>query len=302
MMKNRIPAMILAFLAAISLSACRSAGTAETQPAADGTEQTVTLPQETEKAPDLVFAETVLIEDENCTVSITGIEDDSIWGYTLKAYLENKTDINLMFSLEDVSVNGFMCDPFWACSVSAGMKSHEDISFLADDFRRNGISAPSAIRFTLNVYDADNYTAEHLLSQSFTLYPLGEEAVEEYHREPAAGETVLFDNAYASMIVTGTDPDNIWGYGLCVYLENKTDKPLMFSASDVAVNGFMCDPYWSVRVAPGMRSNTVISWFEDDFRENGITDVESIVLPITVSDAEDWMAEDLVNESFTLNP
>lgn len=302
MMKKRIPAMILAFLTAVSLSACRSAGTPATQPAADGTEQAVTLPQETQKTPELIFAETVLIDDENCTVSITGIEDDSIWGYTLKAYLENKTDINLMFSLEDVSVNGFMCDPFWASSVSAGMKSNEDISFLADDFRRNGITAPSAIRFTLNVYDADNYTVEHLVSQSFTLYPLGEDAVEEYHREPVAGEIVLFDNAYATMIVTGSDPDNIWGYGLRVYLENKTDMPLMFSASDVAVNGFMCDPYWSVRVAPGMRSNTVISWFEDDFQENGITDVESIVLPITVSDADDWMAEDLVNESFTVNP
>lgn len=302
-MNKRIFALVLALLMAASLVACGGTDTPETQ-VPSGSELATEAPAASEatEAPRAEFPETVLVDDENCTVKITAIEEDSIWGYTLKAYLENKTDMELTFSLDDVSVNGFMCDPFWAATVTPGMKSNEDISFMSSDFEMNGITTPTVIELTLRVHDANDYTAEDLVSQVFTLYPMGEEAVEEFVRTPVDGEIVLFDNEYAAMIVTGADPDNMWGYALNVYLENKTDKSLMFSASDVSVNGFMCDPFWAAEVAPGKRSNTAISWFTDDFEANGITEVESITLPISVSDADDWLAEDFVSETFTVNP
>ena len=301
-MNQRIFTLVLALLMAVSLAACGGNDPTETQaPSGSDLSTEATAVSEATEAPRAEFPETVLVDDETCTVKLTAIEEDSIWGYTLKAYLENKTNIELTFSLEDVSVNGFMCDPFWAASVTPGMKSNEDISFLSSDFEMNDITTPTVIEFTLRVHDANDYTADDLVKQVFTIYPLGEEAVEEFVRTPVEGEIVLFDNEYATMIVTGADPVNIWGYGLNVFLENKTEKSLMFSASDVSVNGFMCDPFWATEVAPGKRSNTTISWFSDDFEENGITEVESITLPISVSDADDWLAEDLVNESFTID-
>ena len=104
------------------------------------------------------------------------------------------------------------------------------------------------------------------------------------------------------MIVTGVDTESIWGYALDVYLENRTDDSLMFSASDVAINGFMCDPYWAVEVAPGKKCYTQITWSESDLTENGISQVETILLPIRVYDSEDWLAGDLLAETFTLTP
>lgn len=83
---------------------------------------------------------------------------------------------------------------------------------------------------------------------------------------------------------------------------NKTDLELMFSTDGVAVNGFMCDPFWADSVAAGKRSNTEITWSEDDFAENGITEVTEITLPVRVYDNNDWSAEDIANEIFTVNP
>ena len=264
------------------------------------TEAPATVPVET--APQVQFTETVLVDDENCTFKITAIEEDNLFGYTLKVSLENKTDMELMFSLEGVSVNGFMCDPFWAVTVTPGMKANEEISFSDSDFDRNGITDVTDITFTLKIYDSTDWSTEHLVDEVFTIYPLGEDAVKPYIREPQDGEIVLHEDDNCAIIVTGFDPDSMWGYTVNVYLENKTDKNLMFSLDGAAVNGFMCDPFWAEEVAPGKRSNTEISWSSSDFEDNGITEVESITLPLRVYDAEDWMGDDLMSDTFTLNP
>lgn len=296
----------LAVLTAFSFAACASEQPVSV-PEPTPTVQTP-ISEETEATETIASTETpefqpvTLVDDESCIFRITAVEEDPIWGYTLKAYLENKTDLDLMFSLNSVSVNGFMCDPFWAAEVAPGMKANEDIHFSSDDFKRNGITEVTDISFTLNVYDSNDWTSDRLVSEEFTIYPMGADAVVPFSRTPVEGETVLFDSEQCTMIVTGFDPDGTWGYTVNVYLENKTEDTLMFSADDVSVNGFMCDPFWAESVAPGKRSNTAISWMESDFADNGITQVESITLPVRVYDENNWNREDLVSEAFTLTP
>ena len=276
---------------------------AEKEPVEEIVEESAEEPTEAEvEEVEVTFAEQVLVEDDNCTVKVTGIEADGLWGYTLKVFLENKTDTELMYSLEKVAVNGFMCDPFWATSVTAKMRSNEEISFSSDSFEKNGITIPTDISFTLRVYDNNDWSADAFVEEDFVIYPLGEDAVQPYTREDQPNDIVLFDNEQCRMIVTGFDPDGMWGYTMQVYLENKTDVEQMFSADGVAVNGFMCDPFWAESVAAGKRSNTEITWYEDDFAMNGITEVTEIVLPIRVYDNNDWNAADFVDDTFTVNP
>lgn len=299
-MPKRILSMLLAVLLLASLAACGGASDAQTDPttAPSGSTTQTTVP--TSDTP--AFAETVLVDTDDITFKITAIEDDSLWGYTLKAYLENNTDKELVFSFANTSVNGFMCAPLWAATVSAGMKANEEIHFSESDFQRNGIKEVTDITFTLHIYDNDNWTADYLVDEEFTIYPLGQEAVTPYVRTPAAEEIVLFDDENCTMIVTGYDPDNTWGYTVNVYLENKTDKTLMFSLGDAAVNGFMCDPFWAETVAPGKRSHSDISWSAGSFEENGITEVDTLTLPIRVYDADHITTDYLIDDTFTLNP
>lgn len=289
----------------LSLAACSGKSDGGTQATPSTGEVSTAAPETTapdEAADQIVFEETVLVDNENCTFKIVAVEDDSFAGYTLKAYLENKTDLDLTFSISNASVNGFMCDPFWAATVTAGMKSNEYISFAEESLSQNGIAQVTDICFTLNVYDSNDWAADYLVKEEFTIYPMGEEAVESYTRSAVEGETILFDNENCTMIITGFDPDDMWGYGVKLYLENKTDKNLMFSISDASVNGFMCDPYWATTVAAGKRSNTTISWMESDLEANGITEVESLTLPVHVYDADNWANEYLISETFTVNP
>ena len=299
-MYKKMMALTSAALLVAGLAGCGKS-VPETQPpttAATTAPTEITVPT---TAP-YVFEQTVLVDDENCTFTITAIERDSDLGYTLKVQLENKTDKDLTFSFSNVSVNGYMCDPIWATTVTAGMKANENIRFSPESFARNGIETVTDLEFQLDVYDSNNWDAEHLISDVFTLYPLGEEAFTLYTREPQETDRILFDNENCTMIVTGFDPESVWGYTMEVYLENKTDKTLTFTTQDAAVNGFMCDPFWANTVAPGKASNTNITWFPSSLEEAGITEVENLTLPIRVYDANDWMAEDILNETFTVQP
>ena len=170
--------LLAAVMALTALTGCRSsmevtmptATGGQTAPSTRETTQPTAAPtQPATTAP--AFEEQVLVETENVLVKLTGIADDPIWGYTLKVYLENRTAANLMFSVEDAAVNGFMCDPFWAAEVREGMKANEEISFFKSDFEANGITEVTDIVFTLRVYDSDDWEKEDYVNQTVTIKP-----------------------------------------------------------------------------------------------------------------------------------
>ena len=175
-MKKTI-SLALAALLSLSMAACGSDDSGITPPTTEAVTQVTTAPAteattvETTEATTAAFESIVLVDNEDITFSITGIEEDGLMGYTLKVFLENKTDRELMFTLEDTSVNGFMCDPFWAETVVAGKKSNTTISWFESDFQENDIESVEDITFTLRIYDNDDWMADDILKEVFTVNP-----------------------------------------------------------------------------------------------------------------------------------
>ena len=280
----------------------------EPQPETDASAPAEEEPAQDEPAPSgassYTISDEVIVDDENCAFTIVKAEDDDFWGFTLKAFCENKTDKALTFSIDDVSVNGYMSDPFWMTEVAAGKKSNEEITFVTSSFETIGITTADEITFTLNIYDSDDWEADNLVADTFTIYPTGltKDQIVVPERKTAAGEQTIVDDGNTAFIILGADTDTFWGYTVLCYLENKTDKPLMFTWEDVSVNGYMIDPFWASEVAPGMRSYAEISFLDSYFEDNGITDVEDIEFLLRIYDSDDWMADDLYESVHTYNP
>ena len=243
----------------------------------------------------------VIVDNEDLYFAIKNVRADAALGYTWKAYVENRTDKNLMFSFEKVSVNGVMCDPFWAEVINSGKKGNCEITWMRDALQKRGIDEVTQVDFTLNVYNDDDYTEAPLMHDPFTVYPLGEDKASETVREPAAADQVLVDNDSCSVIVTGFEPDNSWGFAMQLYLVNKTDKDLVFSADNASINGVMCDPFWADIVAAGKRSYTTVLWDKSALEENEITEVEEISFPMIIY-ADDDIGSPIVEETFELTP
>ena len=251
------------------------------------------------------ISDEVIVDDENCTFKIVKAEENKIWGFTLKVFCENKTsDKALMFSIDNVSVNGYMVDPFWAKEVAAGKKSNDEISFSSSSFKEIGIATADEIIFTLNIYDSDDWWADSFVKDTFRIYPTGltADAVTYPERISTSTEQVVIDNDQVCFVILESGIDNIWGYSLHCYLENKTDKTLMFSWDDVSVNGFLIDPFWATEVAPGIRSYSDISFSKSEFEKNDIDSVEEIEYSMRVYDSDDWFGDDIFGDTLTYKP
>lgn len=260
--------------------------------------------EETTESGTENFQEIAVIDNEKCTVKLIGIDEDNIWGYTINAYLENKTaDTTLMYSVDSASVNGVEANVMFATEVAPGKKSNEEINLLDSTLEENGITDFTDIEITFRVFDSNDWSADDVAEKTVHVYPKGEENASVFVRKSQPSDIVLFDNDSASATVTGIGEDDIWGYSVHLYLVNKTtDKTLMFNEENASVNGFMADPYWAVEIKPGKSAFSSMSWSRSAFEENGITSVDDIEFTFRVYDFENWSGEDIYNDTVTLNP
>ena len=298
-----VPFASLCVFIALSLCGCSCAGgQQETPPPAQP--QAGSSAGNSQSVGENAADDRVIVDNSECVFVVTGT-DDSSRGYTVEVRCENRGSRTLMFSLSECSVNGWMVDPFWAEEVSAGNRSNSKIVFDRDDLDRCGITSVDEIEFGLHIYDSDDWEADPVVSDDYTLYPtgLGPGRIDIPQRTAKEGEQVIIDNNRCSFIIESVDPDGIMGYTLTCYLENKTDDELMFSWDDVAVNGTMIDPFWAASVEDGKRAYAEISFFNSDFEENGIDSVEKIEFRLRVYDSDDWDADDMIaNEVFVYTP
>jgi len=115
--------------------------------------------------------EQIICDNEDCTFIIVEDYVDDFWGYTISLYMNNKSDKNLYFTWDDVSVNGYMVDPYWGCTVSAGKQAVATATFSEDDFETNGITDVEEVEFKLRVRDDDDWFSDDLVTEVFTYYP-----------------------------------------------------------------------------------------------------------------------------------
>lgn len=112
----------------------------------------------------------ILINNEDCLIVVTGFDPDNSWGYAVRLYLCNKTDRDLIFSVENSSVNGIMCEPYWAEIVTAGKSAISTILWDKAALNENKIQEVKEISLPIRVY-SDNNIADLYVDETFTLKP-----------------------------------------------------------------------------------------------------------------------------------
>ena len=305
---KRMFALLLCAMMLLSMTACSSEEPAPTDatasatiPATEMTEAPTDAPTTPATAP-AAPTDIQLVDNEDIAVHITGIENNAHAGMQLRIQCENRTDRALMFSWDMVSVCGYMYDPFWAEEVAAGKTVNSTIYLDTYELEQMGITFVDEITFTLNVIDSENWM-ETLLKESFTIYPTGLSASTwQIPQREIPGAQVVAEDENVRFVIEGSDGENTSKYTVYVYLENNTDRNLMYSWDKVSVNGYMADPFWAMSVAAGKRACSEISFYRSDLEANGITDVSEIEFTLLVSDYDDWAADYLLQETCTYRP
>lgn len=247
---------------------------------------------------DGVDGEVVIADNDDVLVKITGFNPDATMGYEMTAYIENKTDIDLHFTVDETALNGYLNSAPWGTEVLAGSKAN--VSIIWYGIEDKGITGDvTRIDFKLMAIDLENTADGPVYEQAFTIYPSGKENAVVTSRELQDSDIVLFDNDFAKAVITGFETDD-WGYSANIYLENKTDKKISISTENATVNDYTLNPYWGLQLPAGMKAYSSITWTNSSLADNGISEVDKILLELIVLDTEDW--SQLLNEKFTVTP
>lgn len=289
---KKILVLLLAMMMVLSFVACGDEGESSEEEKESNAD----------KGNKVTFEELLVVNNDDCVIKITEVDPDNDWGFTLKAYLENKSaDKTYVFSVESAAINGVLCNPFFTSEVAAGKKSNESISFSDSLLEENGIGKFTDIELTFRVYDSNDWAAEPVATETVHVYPYGEDKAVTYVREAQASDKILIDNEYVTVTVIGYAKDT-WGYSVICFIQNKSEFNVRLGAEEASVNGYMAEALCSFVVPVGKCAFGSIFWNNTTLEENGITEVEEIEMMLRVHDADDWSRDDFANQTVTLNP
>ena len=299
----------------LSITACGGTDTpaptaAPTETAVPATEATVSPEEPTAEPtaeptmPHPTMENVVLVDNDDVTFAVVKAENNAHLGMQLHVQCVNKTDRTLMFSWDMVSICGYMYDPLWATEVAAGKSALSTVDLDTYVLGKMGIDSVDELTFTLRIYDSENWMDEPLVEDIFTIYPTGLNAETFALPDHVFSEShvVVADDENVRFVIEGVTGNPASDCEVHVFLENKTDRNLLFAWDLVSVNGHMIDPFWGSSVGSGKRACCTITFSGSDLEQNGITAVSELEFTLTVTDYDSWEAGTLLDSTFIYNP
>lgn len=116
------------------------------------------------------FANTIVVNEEEYSVIFTEYGEDDYGNFFIKVTCDNRlSDKVLVFSIDRVSVNNCMIDPWWAVEVKPNCISNSIIDFDKHDLEFNNIETVTNINFDISVYNSDNLLEDSIYEANYDL-------------------------------------------------------------------------------------------------------------------------------------
>lgn len=229
---------------------------------------------------DTAFDSIVLIDTEAVGMYAESDDTDLSDGYTWQFHLENRTEDYAAVTLADAAVNSCMCafdgwgSSSWALSASSDMDT--EVTWTREALDAIGAEDIYEIMFTVWAYTSDEngsntYIAETNVDVTYDTDGSGSNVLEDDY----TGEDLITGENYIFRILDITGE----GAGVSdwnVYLENNSGNTVLYELSNVRVNGFAQDVFWSQTVLPGKKALARIDLWSLEMIENDIDDITRV--------------------------
>ena len=246
----------------------------------------------------------VVLDNELFSITAKSIDEDSEYVYAVYLLIENKSpDKTYTFGIQKGEVNGVEVDPYTIIFINPGKKAN--ITVFIENLKEYGIEEYTDIELTVNVTEGKyTYDEPYTMSESIHIYPYGKENAGKFVYEAKAGDQVLVDNEYVTVIYTGDNKENELGYSINLYIVNKTDKDITVSGDDMSINGYMVGADFFKDVSAGKVSLSNIQWYEETFQENDIDEskINDIEFSLDIYPKDDIEAEHFFNGMLKITP
>lgn len=121
--------------------------------------------------------DTVLVDNEYVKITFEGISYDTSYlafqPVKVNLLIENKTESSIMVTINDFSVNGFMCNTYLYASLAGKKKTRDSIAFTDAELQSADISSPyemEEMEWTFSVFNSDTYKTLGDFPAKLTIY------------------------------------------------------------------------------------------------------------------------------------
>ena len=145
----------------------------------------------------------VVLDNELFSITAKSIDEDSEYVYAVYLLIENKSpDKTYTFGIQKGEVNGVEVDPYTIIFINPGKKANTTV--FIENLKEYGIEEYTDIELIVNVTEGKyTYDEPYTMSESIHIYPYGKENAGKFVYEAKAGDQVLVDNDYVTVIYTG---------------------------------------------------------------------------------------------------
>ena len=287
MKKTIIP--IITLLLSVVLAACAPVTDTTDDKTPVSSSPSASLPTNSESSgqPEAAvsIAEQVIYEQDGIRVTALSLEQDNIWGPSVKVLIENDSEQNITVQTRNCSVNDLMTDPMFSCDVASGKKANDSITLLSSSLEAANITTIQKIEFSLYIFNTDSWE-EIATSETITLTTSADPAFVQTYDD--SGFVAYDDSGIKIVIQKLNSSDSFWGSEVYVYAENNTGSNITIQARDVSINGFMVDPAFSCDIVAGKKAYDTITFFESDLEENSITDITELEIKFYIFSSDSW--------------
>ena len=96
--------------------------------------------------------------EDGVEIVVKGLSDSSSWlGPEIVVYISNTSDRGVTVQARDVSINGFMVEPFFSCDVAQGKHAIDTVTFMSTELEENEIETIESVELSFHVFDLDTW-------------------------------------------------------------------------------------------------------------------------------------------------
>lgn len=114
-----------------------------------------------------------LIDNDAVSIIMTGYDEDPMMGgYAVDLYIVNKSDKSLLIGTDNGSIDGVMCEPFWADTLAPHKRALTSMRWSSGSLEEAGIETVGEIEMEFHGTDNDNWS-DRLFEETITFRPAG---------------------------------------------------------------------------------------------------------------------------------
>lgn len=257
-----------------------------------------------ERQPDDV----VVVDNEELTLLIIGDVYKEGGGYEIKLFLENHTDKRVWYEIEELALNGFLCQLFyeWECELYPGTGTYGTIEYF--DHRKDETEGDTITEISFSLL-ARSRDFEYGFHGDYMVNLQGEEPAQEYVYVPGERDVVLYDGPEVLLAMTDIELSEKNGKIICTataYAENKTEETLYLrcentEAAVVREGEYYLPDEWNDYVNSGKKRKVQLMLYDclESWEEKGKWFV-TLPLEMSLSADDSYNNDTFYDETITL--